>query len=395
MKRFDVIVIGKGMVGSAGAKYLSASLKDVALIGPDEPADFNNASVFASHYDQARVQRLIGKDDAWTRLNLDSAKQYDAIRQQSGIEFHDPVGCLYVNPSGKDNYLENAKSLGEQFQTSFKAFQSGKEIADHYPDFHFPESAHGLFESSPSGLINPRLLIQAQLKILEGNVGVIIRDTVVNMSHIGTEYLVETSGGSSYFAHRILLAAGSFVNFFNLLPKKPDLFIKGETVLLARLSEQDAEKLSKLPSLLYEMDNGEVEGVYLIKPVKYPDGEWYLKMGCNMPEDIIFENITQVQQWFRNGDSERFIPRMTDTLMSIMPGLKPEDFITKRCIINRSVHGRPYIGETNQKGLFIASGCNGYSAMCSDAIGNLAASLIIHGKFPDGYSSTSFEPVFK
>jgi sarcosine oxidase len=206
---------------------------------------------------------------------------------------------------------------------------------------------------------------------------------------------VETSEGSSYFAHRILLAAGSFVNFFNLLPKKPDLVIKGETVLLARLSEQEAGKLSKLPSLLYEMDNGEVEGVYLIKPVKYPDGEWYLKMGCNMPEDIIFENITQVQQWFRHGDSDRFIPRMKETLMAIMPGLKPDDFITKRCIINRSVHGRPYIGETNQKGLFIASGCNGYSAMCSDAIGKVVASFIISGKFPDGYSSTSFEPVFR
>ena len=76
MKRFDVIVIGKGLVGSAATKYLSASQKNVALIGPDEPADYNNAIVFASHYDQARVQRLIGKDEAWTKLNIDSAKQY-------------------------------------------------------------------------------------------------------------------------------------------------------------------------------------------------------------------------------------------------------------------------------------------------------------------------------
>ena len=305
MKRFDVIVIGKGLVGSAAAKYLSASQKNIALIGPDEPADYNNAIVFASHYDQARVQRLIGKDEVWTKLNIDSARQYATMQKQTGINFHDPVGCLYVNPSGKNNYLENANSLGEKFQTGFDVFHSGTEINSKYPDYHFPETAHGLFESSLSGLINPRLLIKAQLKLVEENNGTIIRDTVVNISHIGTEYLVETSEGSSYFAHKILLAAGSFVNFFNLLPEKLNLVIKSEVVLLAQLSEQDAEKLSTLPSLLYEIDNGEVEGIYLVKPVKYPDGEWYLKMGCNLPGDILFENITQVQHWFRQGDSDR------------------------------------------------------------------------------------------
>ncbi len=395
MKRFDVIVIGKGLVGSAAAKYLSASQKNIALIGPDEPVDYKNAVVFASHYDQARVQRLIGKDEAWTKLNIDSAGQYASMQEKTGIDFHDPVGCLYVNPSGRDNYLENAKSIGEQFQTGFDVFHSGTEINNIYPDFHFPETAHGLFESSPAGLINPRLLIKAQLKLLEENNGTIIRDTVVNISHIGTEYLVETSEGSSYFAHRILLAAGSFVNFFNLLPEKLNLVIKSEVVLLAQLSEKDAEKLSKLPSLLYEIDNGVVEGIYLVRPVKYPDGEWYLKMGCNLPEDILLENITQVQHWFRQGDSDRFIPVMKDALMTIMPGLKPVSFLTKRCIINRSVHGRPYIGETSQQGLFIASGCNGYSAMCSDAIGQLAASLVQGGSIPQGYEHSSFVPVYR
>lgn len=394
MKRFDVIVIGKGLVGSAAAKYLSASQKNVALIGPDEPTNYNNAMVFASHYDQARVQRMIGKDEAWTKLNIDSARQYVSIQKQTGIDFHDPVGCLYVNPSGKDIYLENAMMITEQFQTNFESFYSGTEINNKYPDFHFSETAHGLFESSPAGSINPRLLIKAQLKLLEENNGTVIRDTVVNIAHIGTEYLVETSEGSSYFAHRILLAAGSFINYFNLLPKKLSLVIKSEVVLLARLNETDAENLSNIPSLLYEIDNGEVEGIYLVRPLKYPDGEWWLKMGCNLPEDILFDDITQVQHWFRQGDSDQYIPRMKDALMSIMPRIKPVDFQTKRCIINRSVHGRPYIGESSEQGLFVASGCNGYSAMCSDAIGFVISYLMKEGIFPEGYRSADFEPVY-
>jgi len=395
VKRFNVIVIGKGLVGTAAAKYLSATRQGIAIIGPDEPMDNENAIVFASHYDQTRIQRLIGKDEAWTRLNIDSVNQYETIRQQSGIEFHEPVGCLYVQPSGTDIYLDNAKATGELFQTSFRAYKSGSEINADYSDYTFPQTANGLLESSAAGLINPRLLVKAQLKIFELNGGIVIRDTVINISHIGSEYLVETSEGSSYFAHKIVVAAGSFINFFNLLPKKLDLVLKSEVILLALLSDEDAIKLSALPSLLYEIDNGEVEGLYLTKPVKYPDGNWYLKMGCNMPEDILFENIAQVQQWFRKGDSDRFLPRMKTFLMNLMPGLKPESFLTKRCIINRSIHGRPYIGETNQQGLYVASGCNGYSAMCSDAIGYVTAEVLINGMFPQGYSSVSFEPFYK
>ena len=395
MKRFDVIVIGKGLVGSATARYLSASQLKVAIIGPDEPLDNEKAIVFASHYDQSRIQRLIGRDGAWTRLNIDSASQYESIRQQTGIEFHEPVGSLYVNPTCKDKYLENAKPIGEQFEHSFTSFASGKEISDQFPDFRFPESACGIFESSPAGLINPRLLIKAQLKILENNHGVIIHDTVVHISQIGTEFLVETSEGNNYFAHKIILAAGSFINFFNLLPKKLELVLKSEVVLLARLSEQDAHHFSTLPSLLYEIDNGEVEGVYLVKPLQYPDGYWHLKLGCNMPGDILFGNISSVQDWFRKGESDRFIPRLKATLMEIMPELNPIDFQTKRCIISRSVHGRPYIGETSRPGCFVASGCNGYSAMCSDAIGKLAAHLIVYKNLPQGYDEKDFELAYQ
>ncbi len=35
--RFDYLVIGKGLIGSAAARHLSARASSVAIIGPDEP----------------------------------------------------------------------------------------------------------------------------------------------------------------------------------------------------------------------------------------------------------------------------------------------------------------------------------------------------------------------
>lgn len=391
MKDFDIIVIGKGLVGSAAAKYLSFKNKRIAIIGPDEPSDYDKSTVFASHYDQARIQRLIGKDKVWTRLNLDSVKQYHAIQEQSGIQFHNPVGCLYVNPEGRDEYLNKAAYLASQFNLDYTAYANGSELASDFSAYSFPQNAQGLSEQSPSGLINPRLLLKAQLEIFKQQHGVNLKDTILDITYHKRGYIITSQEGHTYQAPKILLAAGSFVNFHNLTAQKLDLQIKNEIILLAKVTPEQASELTNLPSLLYEIDNTVTEGIYLIQPVQYPDGHYYIKMGCNLPEDIYFDHIEQVQHWFRKGNSDQFINRLKQALLKILPNIEPIEYLTKRCIINRSLHGRPYIGESNQPGLYIASGCNGYSAMCSDAIGGVAAHLINHRKLPEYYTEKDFE----
>ncbi len=394
MPAFSTIVIGKGLVGAAAAKYLAASQPGVAVIGPDEPTDYAAATVFASHYDQARVQRRIGLDEVWTRLNADAARQYAAIQAESGIDFHRPVGCLYVNPDGVDDYLARAPALSAQFELPFTAYGSGSELEGVFGPFRFPPDARGLFEPAPAGLINPRALIQAQLEIFRHRGGTVLRETVVDVARADGMFRVSTREGNFHAAPRVLVAAGSFANLCGLAPKPLALQSKSEVVLLARVSAAQAAALAGLPSLLYEVDDGETEGIYLIQPVQYPDGAWYLKMGCNLPEDIVFERLEDVQAWFRSGDSDRFIPRLAQTLRALLPDLEVEAYLTKRCIISRATHGRPYIGETSQSGLFVAGGCNGYSAMCSDAIGGVAAQLMTQGGLPPGYASDAFELVW-
>ncbi|MGY0036319.1 FAD-dependent oxidoreductase [Pedobacter sp. NJ-S-72] len=278
---------------------------------------------------------------------------------------------------------------------NYTSYSSGAAISRDFNDYHFPEISQGLLEKSPAGLINPRLLLKAQLSIFEKNKGVNFSDTVLDITHHNRGYSVKSNEGNTYHAPKILLAAGSFVNFFNLSAQKLDLKLKNEIILLARLNLEQAKELAQLPSLLYEIDNGTTEGIYLIKPVQYPDGNYYIKMGCNMPEDIYFDNIKQVQHWFRKGNSDQFINRLKQELLKILPKIEPIAYLTKRCIINRSVHGRPYIGETNQPGLYVASGCNGYSAMCSDAIGGVASHLLINRKLPENYSVKDFEVFYR
>ena len=102
---FEIAVIGKGMIGTATAKYLAKANHDVLLIGPNEPAQGTDALVYASHYDAARICRRVGSDHGWTQLNLQSLAAFPEIEQESGINFHCPVSCLYVSEYPDDPCL--------------------------------------------------------------------------------------------------------------------------------------------------------------------------------------------------------------------------------------------------------------------------------------------------
>lgn len=391
---FDCIVVGKGLVGSAAAKYLQSTFKKVAVIGPDEPALPNEALVFASHYDQGRVQRIVGFDEVWTQLNKQSVDRYPKMVHQTGVNFHEGVGCLYVSPKGKDNYLEALPQLAGKFRTAYQFFENGDLIHRAFPDYQFPSEAFGAFESGPAGHINPLLLIKAQLSLFASGGGTVLNETALKIEKKQNGYNVKTHEGNSYAAPRVLVTAGAFSNFMGLLPRPLDLFLKSETVLLAQVSKEEADRLANLPSLLYEIDTHEVEGVYAIRPVKYPDGNYYLKMGCNLHTDILFADLKDIQEWFRSGDSNSNLDLLKDTLHSLMPRLIVNEYKTKRCIISRTKHRNMYIGCIDNNQLYVAAGGNGYAAMCSDALGNVAAHVTLYGAAPSDYPADSFNLMF-
>ncbi len=171
-------------------------------------------------------------------------------------------------------------------------------------EYLFPPASVGLLEASPSGHINPFKLIEAQESVFVKNGGTSINQTVIGIKREPDGYKVQTNAGTTFNANRVLVSAGAFSNFNTLIPRPLKLELESETVLLAQVSEEEASRLQRLPSLLYEINEPEIEGIYLVRPLPYPDGNYYLKMGSNLPSDIRFHSLEAIQEWFRTGDSE-------------------------------------------------------------------------------------------
>ena len=99
-KRLKLAVIGRGLIGSAAARHLSKLGHEVALVGPDEPADYaHHSGVFGSHYDEGRITRVMESHPFWRQANAAAIARYGEIAAQSGVDFYREVGVLSARPS--------------------------------------------------------------------------------------------------------------------------------------------------------------------------------------------------------------------------------------------------------------------------------------------------------
>src|SRR5437870_3494326 len=152
---FDFAVIGNGMMGSAASRYLSATGQTVLAIGPGEPADWQaHQGVFASHYDQGRITRIIDPDPVWAHLAARSIAVYPEIEAQSGITFHTRSGGLRVSPdvTAAGDTLNRAEETGKEYDAIYSRLAQ-TELAQQFPFLHFTPGTVGLWERGGAGYI--------------------------------------------------------------------------------------------------------------------------------------------------------------------------------------------------------------------------------------------------
>lgn len=387
---FRFIVIGRGMMGAAAAKYLARQTDGVAVIGPDEPDDRKvHEGVFASHYDEGRITRTIDPDRDWALLANRSIARYGEIAGESGVDFYTEAGCVVVAPP-ESIYLADTRQAAVSLGVETTSLD-GTELKRQFPYFAFPAGSAGIFEAKGAGHISPRKLVKAQSLLSEKAGATIIRDHATSIREEGGAAVVTTASGNVYRAEKVLLAAGGFSISQNLLPQSVDMTVYGRTVTLFEVAEEDAHHFASMPSLILEAPGIDI---YLLPPIRYPDGKLYLKIGGD-PDNLVLSNDADMRAWFRTEGRAFARDHLKRIVDGLVPALQAPSIFSASCVVFYTKSRYPMIGYTASPHIAVLTGCMGTSAKSSDEIGRLGAELILSGRIKDQGYATDFAPYFR
>ena len=103
------------------------------------------------------------------------------------------------------------------------------------------------------------------------------RDNKDKKDEDNTCFTIVLKSGEIIKSKKVILAAGSFTNFNNLIDRKLELYLKGHTVLKLEIEEKDVLELSSCPSMIHFFAKDDY--VYLLPPIRYPNNKTYFKIG--------------------------------------------------------------------------------------------------------------------
>lgn len=382
------------MFGSAAAKHLSRAGADVLVIGPTEPDGSAPVSqhAFGAYLDEARITRRLGWDPVWGTTDARSLERFRNIEAESGVGFFHECGSLVLMAKAIEHrtneILRQCDAVGIAVERT-----SDEALRREFSELGLPPLAggiEGLLEREQAGYLNPRKLVKAQLvlamaaggRLLRAAVTAIRKDEACGLWRLQ----VEGDGCSIQIgAEKVLVATGALTNHNNVLPadRKLALYVFTEPNLLFEVGDAQLERLRRLPAVVTvdPEDSGYANmSLYMLPPIRYPDGKWYMRIGPGM-QPIVQElrTVGEMTSWYAQ---QRITPQQTEFLTIMMqmlvPDLKPASVRAACCIIEKTPSRYPYIGHiVEDESLTVAIGGNGHGARGSDEIGRLASTVVL------------------
>jgi sarcosine oxidase len=142
------------------------------------------------------------------------------------------------------------------------------------------------------------------------------------------------------------------------------------TVAFARLSEAEGARLAAMPSAIW-VPEGWDHDLYMLPPVRYPDGQLYLKIGGQKDGPKIASGA-EMRDWFHGPGDAGVGARLMAEMRRVLPGLAVEAESIGPCAVVWSATNYPYIERLDET-VTILCGGNGASAKCGEEWGRLGA----------------------
>ena len=378
------------MLGSPTARHLADAGCDVVLIGQREPTDHRtHTGVFASHHDIARVSRTIDPDPVRAWLAHRSVEQFDEVASRTGIRAVNGVGHLWVDATQVIDLLVVAD---ERFGLGCLR-RSATDAVGSMPYLSLPDSLDTLYEPSPAGYVDPRAHVRAEV-LAAADAGATVVDALVG-SVVGSGHAVEVGTDlGTVTADRVLLATGAFSGHGDTPVTGLDLEYALHTQLYVELSDDEADRLSGMPSIIAKFPDP-LDDLYLTPPVVDPQGRTVFKIGTPQDDHVRMAS-DRLAAWFRTDGDPVVADRLEGILAGLIPDLADLGRWTTSCVTTYTPSGHPAIDWVDAGAGRIACciGGNGYAAKCAPALGELAAGMLLDQPWPTEVDRGLFRAAF-
>ena len=376
---FKYIVIGCGIMGSAAAMHLAASSKEVALIGPSEAmADTDAGIPKASHHDEGRITRMLDADILWSNLARRSIERYRHIEQACGIQFFNECGFLWID--NDPVRLEKMARMAAADAVTIKRLTE-MHIKERFPYLSRDGISAAVYQPHNSGTINPRAYVRAMAACARAAGVQHFNDHVINLNATSGGVELRTRTSRTLRADKILLATGAYGAADALFSQELPLRACKTGVVLIEVPRPDVDgAFAGMPSIISRPPANR-PNTYLLPPLKYPDGKFYLKIGIGEPGPPL-KSVVKLNHWLRNGTDQDVATLLLEELSRIMPDANLSSWKYVPCATCHTPDARPIIDLIGSGRVGLLLGGNGYAAKSGDALGQLGAAVLHGGEWP-------------
>ena len=378
----DFLIVGTGMLGAAAARYLAPHAQ-VTAVGPEAPADGSKA--YGAHDDEGRIISRLSSDPLWSELSR---------LARAGMTELDPalITACGVLAAASDRGPGHSGTAGEASARSGPGIRTltPAEARAAWPMIQFPGEA--VRYQPDGGHFSPRRYVSLAMQEACAQGARIVTGTVRGLRSAGRGSRLSWATGVELRADTAVVATGAFAAGSGLLPVPVALRAKSEIYLMAEVDDRQAAELHAMPCVICPVAHPRLADIYMLPPIRYPDGHVYLKIGANTIADRWLPDPAAVRAWYRYGDDAELLPDLREALTALLPGLRARSWHTRRCADAYTARYRPYIGAL-APGVIAVLGGNGRGAQAADALGQLAARLALTGEWPPGLPRDEFRPV--
>ncbi len=252
MERFDVIIIGAGVAGSAAAYKLSSRAKVLLL----EQYPFLHAQ--GSSHGGSRIFRHAYEDERYVKLAVAADEAWAALERDSEDRLLYRTGGLDIGGEALELIEEALKKVGRPFERL-----SPKEVRARFPAMRLLEGQEALFQPQ-AGVLAATRCLSAMQRVAAAR-GAVLRDrTPVESLDVHKDHVEVATPGGRYAAARLVLSAGPWLG--RLVPElNRSLHVEQQQVLYLRVENGEHFARGKMPVFI----NHE-SGVYGLPPLELP-----------------------------------------------------------------------------------------------------------------------------